>query len=233
MALYAIGDTHFSESAGKPMDIFGGAWKDYRRKLLKGFECLKEEDTLVICGDFSWGMSMNEALDDFRLISCFPGKKVFLKGNHDYWWETVSKMNRFFQDNDLKDLLFLHNNCIFYSGTAICGTRGWFFDPSDESAGDEKIFKRELIRLEASLSEAVKNGGPVEIICFLHYPPVFGTNEVEPITAILKNYGVSRCYYGHLHGDSLRGAFNGVRDGIAYQNISADNIGFRPIIIKP
>ena len=115
MSLYAIGDTHFSESAGKPMDIFGGAWKDYRNKLVSSFESLlKDEDTLLICGDFSWGMSLQEALEDFRLLCRFPGRKVFLKGNHDYWWETVSKMNRFFEENGLKDLLFLHNNCIFY-----------------------------------------------------------------------------------------------------------------------
>lgn len=234
MALYAIGDTHLSESANKPMDIFGGAWNGYREKLIKSFsECLKDADVLVICGDFSWGMSLQEALADFKLISSFPGKKIFLKGNHDYWWETLSKMNRFFEENQLKDLLFLHNNCIFYRDVALCGTRGWFFDPSDQSAGDEKVFKRELLRLEASLSSARKQGGDCEIICFLHYPPVFSTSEVRPITELLERYKVSRCYYGHLHGDSLRGVFNGVRGGVKYTNISADNIGFKPVIIKP
>ena len=230
MSLYAIGDTHFSESAGKPMDIFGGAWKDYRNKLVSSFESLlKDEDTLLICGDFSWGMNLQEALEDFRLLCRFPGRKVFLKGNHDYWWETVSKMNRFFEENGLKDLLFLHNNCIFYKDTALCGTRGWFYDPSDATAGDEKVFKRELIRLEASLRAA---GDTPEKICFLHYPPVFKNAEVKPITDLLKAYGVSRCYYGHLHGDSLKGAFGGERDGIIYRNISADNTGFEPVIIK-
>ena len=232
MALYAIGDTHLSESTNKPMDIFGGAWDNYRHKLLKGLECLKEEDTLVICGDFSWGMSMKEALADFKLLNTFPGRKIFLKGNHDYWWDTVSKMNRFFEENELKDLLFLHNNCIFYKDTALCGTRGWFFDPSDESAGDEKVFKREVMRLEASLKEAKKYGDDKEIFCFLHYPPVFQRSEVRPITELLEQYGVARCYYGHLHGDSLRGVFNGTRGGVIYQNISADNIGFKPVIIK-
>lgn len=233
MALYAIGDTHFSEAVDKPMDIFGGAWDGYRDKLVASLSCLKDEDMLVICGDFSWGMSLEQSLEDFKLLCSFPGKKVFVKGNHDYWWETVSKMNRFFQDNQLKDLQFLHNNCIFYNDRALCGTRGWFFDINDESAGDEKVFKRELIRLETSLKAAVDAGGAGEIICFLHYPPVFGSGRVEPITALLKKYGVGRCYYGHLHGDSLKGCFNGVLDGIKYQNISADNIGFKPVIIEP
>jgi len=235
MALYAIGDTHLSESADKPMDIFGGAWKGYREKLLDGLgACLTdEEDVLVICGDFSWGMTLQEALLDFRLIDRFPGKKILVKGNHDYWWETVSKMNRFFQENSLKDLLFLHNNCIFYNGTALCGTRGWFYDPSDKTAGDEKVFKRELIRLEASLKAARQESEACEIVCFLHYPPVLSSGEVEPITALLEQYRVARCYYGHLHGESLRSAFNGRRGSVLYQNISADNLGFRPILIQP
>lgn len=232
MALYAMGDLHLSESVNKPMDIFGGAWDNYREKLLRGLRCLGEEDMLVVCGDLSWGMTLGEALADFRLLASFPGKKILVKGNHDYWWDTVSKMNRFFDENQLKDLLFLHNNCIFYKDTALCGTRGWFFDPSDASAGDEKVFKREVLRLEASLKAARAQSPDGEIFCFLHYPPVFKSNEVAPITSMLKTYGVSRCYYGHLHGDCLRGAFNGLRDGILYQNISADNIGFKPVIIK-
>ena len=232
MALYAIGDLHLSESVNKPMDIFGGAWDNYREKLLKGLSCLQEGDLLVIAGDFSWGMSLREALADFKLLNTFHGQKILLKGNHDYWWETVSKMNRFFAENQLDNLAFLHNNCVLYNDVALCGTRGWFFDPSDETAGDEKVFKREVMRLETSLKEARKQYPDKEIYCFLHYPPVFMRTEVEPITSLLKQYGVARCYYGHLHGESLRGAFNGTRDGIIYQNISADNVGFRPVLLK-
>lgn len=233
MALYAIGDTHFSESSDKPMDIFGGAWKGYRDKLVSSFsDCLKDGDMLVICGDFSWGMSLEESLADFKLISSFPGKKVFLKGNHDYWWETVAKMTRFFEENSLKDLQFLHNNCIFYNDKVLCGTRGWFYDPSDKTAGDEKVFRREVMRLEASLKSAHATGENKEVICFLHYPPILSSGRVEPIIELLHKYGVTRCYYGHLHGESLRGAVNAVVDGIKYQNISADNIGFRPVIIE-
>ena len=231
MALYVIGDTHFSEGCNKPMDIFGGAWTGYRDKLVSSLSILRPEDTLVLAGDFSWGMSLQEALPDFRLLDSFPGKKLLIKGNHDYWWETVSKMKRFFAENAIETIDFLHNSCYFYNGAALCGTRGWFYDKNDPAAGDDKIFKRELIRLEASLKAAVDQGAR-EIDCFLHYPPVFAGTEVPQITEILSRYPVQRVFYGHLHGDSLRGAFSGVRNGIYYAVVSADALGFRPVRIR-
>ena len=231
MALYVIGDTHFSEGCNKPMDIFGGAWTGYRDKLVSSLSVLQPEDTLVLAGDFSWGMSLQEALPDFRLLDSFPGKKLLIKGNHDYWWETVSKMKRFFAENAIETIDFLHNSCYFYNGAALCGTRGWFYDKNDPAAGDDKIFKRELIRLEASLKAAVDQGAR-EIDCFLHYPPVFAGTEVPQITEILSRYPVKRVFYGHLHGESLRGAFSGMRNGIYYAVVSADALGFKPIQIR-
>ena len=231
MALYVIGDTHFSEGCNKPMDIFGGALTGYRDKLVSALAVLQPEDTLVVAGDFSWGMSLREALPDFRLLDSFPGKKLLIKGNHDYWWETVSKMKRFFAENTIETIDFLHNSCYFYNGAALCGTRGWFYDKNDPAAGDDKIFKRELIRLEASLKAAVDQGA-TEIDCFLHYPPVFAGTEVPQITEILSRYPVKRLFYGHLHGDSLRGAFSGTRNGIYYAVVSADALGFKPIQIR-
>lgn len=231
MALYVIGDTHFSEGCNKPMDIFGGAWTGYRDKLVSALSVLQPEDTLVLAGDFSWGMSLQEALPDFRLLDSFPGKKLLIKGNHDYWWETVSKMKRFFAENAIETIDFLHNSCYFYNGAALCGTRGWFYDKNDPAAGDDKIFKRELLRLEASLKAAVAQGAS-EIDCFLHYPPVFAGTEVPQITEILSRYPVKRVFYGHLHGESLRGAFSGMRNGIYYAVVSADALGFKPIQIR-
>ncbi|MBR4992239.1 MAG: metallophosphoesterase [Clostridia bacterium] len=231
MALYVIGDTHFSEGCNKPMDIFGGAWTGYRDKLISSLSVLQPEDVLVLAGDFSWGMSLQEALPDFRLLDSFPGKKLLIKGNHDYWWETVSKMKRFFAENTIETIDFLHNSCYFYNGAALCGTRGWFYDKNDPAAGDDKIFKRELLRLEASLKAAVDQGAQ-EIDCFLHYPPVFAGTEVPQITEILSRYPVKRVFYGHLHGDSLRGAFSGMRNGIYYAVVSADALGFKPIQIR-
>lgn len=232
MALYTIGDPHLSLGVQKPMDIFGGVWRDYQTKLERCLrETLRDGDLLVVAGDFSWGMSLQQALPDFRFLDAFPGRKVLLKGNHDYWWETVAKMQRFFQENAINTLQFLHNNCIFYKGVALCGTRGWFYDPNDPSAGDDKVFRREVIRLEASLAAARGEQPGCEIFCFLHYPPVFSGTEVPEITGLLQNYGVSRCYYGHLHGESCRGAFNGRRGGVQYRLVSADALNFRPLNI--
>lgn len=231
MALYVIGDTHLSESGSKPMDVFGGAWKGYRDKLVSAFSVLRPEDLLVVCGDFSWGMSLEEALPDFRLLDQFPGKKLLVKGNHDYWWETVSKMKRFFAENHVETIDFLHNTCYFYDSIALCGTRGWYYDKSDPSAGDGKVFRRELIRLEASLKAAAEQGAE-RIDCFLHYPPVLCGTEVPQILEILRRYPVRRVFYGHLHGESLRGAFRGTRAGIAYRVVSADALGFCPLKIS-
>ena len=146
MALYAIGDTHLSLSSNKPMDVFGGGWEGYVDKLQKGFAAVGPEDTVVLCGDLSWGMSLEEAKKDFAFLDALPGaRKLLLKGNHDYWWNTAAKMNRFFAESGFSTLRILHNNCYEYGGYALCGTRGWFY----EETGDQKVFKRELIRLEA------------------------------------------------------------------------------------
>ena len=233
MALYVIGDTHFSESSDKPMDVFGGVWKDSRKKLIEGFSgTLRQGDKLVLCGDFSWGMTLEETLKDFQLLDSFPGEKLLLKGNHDYWWQTVGKMKSFFDKNQIKSLHFLHNNCIFYNDIALCGTRGWFFDKTNPEGEDEKIFQRELIRLEKSLSEAKKARPEAEIYCFLHYPPIFSGLELKAFTNLLIQYGVTRCFYGHLHGTGLKGAFSGFSNGIEYRVVSADAVGFRPVMIS-
>lgn len=237
MALYTIGDLHLSETSQKPMDVFGGVWKDYRRKIIEAFHrIVGPDDVTVLCGDLSWALDLEGALEDLRLIDSFPGKKILLKGNHDLWWQTVTKMNKFFENNRIQTLSFLHNNCIFYRETALCGTRGWFYDPTDPAAGDEKVFRRELIRLEASLSAAEQQKPGWEKFCFLHYPPILAGGrpyEVREITALLRRYGVSRCYYGHLHGESLRAAFSGERDGIRYQVVSADHLRFQPLLVLP
>ena len=227
MALYVIGDTHFSEGCDKPMDVFGGAWTGYRDKLVSSLAVLEPQDTLVVAGDFSWGMSLQEALPDFRLLDGFPGKKLLLKGNHDYWWETVSKMKRFFAENAIETIDFLHNSCYFYNGTALCGTRGWFYDKNDPAAGDDKIFKRELLRLEASLKAAAEQGAP-EIDCFLHYPPVYGSGDCPEILEVLLSYGVKQVYYGHIHGYSSGYAINGERVGIDFRLLSCDFLQFAP-----
>ncbi len=224
MALYAIGDTHLSLGSDKPMDVFGGGWEGYVDKLREGFAPVNADDTVVLCGDLSWGMSLEEARDDFAFLNSeLPGEKWLLKGNHDYWWNTAAKMNAFFQANGFERLHILHNNCAYYAEIALCGTRGWFFE---ENGGPqtEKVFKRELIRLEASLKVA----GEREKLCFLHYPPLYRGYRCQEIIDLLERYEVSACYYGHLHGPSHRLAIEGVRGGVDYHLVSADFVGFRP-----
>ena len=220
MALYAMGDTHLSLGGEKPMDIFGGGWSGYVDKIAQSLSRLRPEDTLVLCGDISWGMNLEEAEADFAFLDQMPGKKLLLKGNHDYWWTTVAKMERFFAQRGFTTFSFLHNNCAFYGELALCGTRGWFY----EEKGSQKVFQRELIRLETSLKAA----GDREKYCFLHYPPAYQGYECREILALLKNYGVSKCFYGHLHGGSHRLAQEGMREGIEYHLVSADYLKFCP-----
>jgi len=226
MALYAIGDTHLSLAADKPMDVFGGNWEGYVDKLKEGFAHVKPEDTVVLCGDLSWGMSLEEAADDFAFLNELPGRKLILKGNHDYWWTTASKMERFFAENGFDTLNILHNNCYEYEGKALCGTRGWFFE---ENAGPQsaKVFNREVMRLEMSLRAA----GDREKICFLHYPPLYHGYSCPEIIELLEKYQVRACYYGHLHGGSHRLAKEGTFGNVAYYLVSADYLRFTPKII--
>lgn len=224
MALYAIGDTHLSLGSDKPMDVFGGGWEGYVDKLREGFAPVDDTDTVVLCGDLSWGMGLEEAREDFAFLNSeLPGEKWLLKGNHDYWWNTAAKMNAFFQANGFDRLHILHNNCALYGETALCGTRGWFFEENGTPHW-EKVFNRELIRLEASLKAA----GEREKMCFLHYPPLYRGYRCQEIIELMERYGVKTCCYGHLHGPSHRLAVEGNQGGVDYHLVAADFVGFRP-----
>ena len=224
MALYAIGDLHLSLSSNKPMEIFGDGWRDYVARIREGFSVLTEDDVTVLCGDLSWGMSLEESLEDFRFIDALPGKKYLLKGNHDYWWNTAAKMERFFAENGLTTMEILHNNCRFYGDVALCGTRGWFYEPDNQGTHNEKVLLREVGRLETSLKAA----GDREKLCFLHYPPLYQGYQCPEILRLLREYGVKVCCYGHLHGASHRRALQGVRGGTAFYMVSGDYLGFHP-----
>ena len=223
MALFAIGDTHLSLGASKPMDVFGGAWEDYVEKLKAGFAQVKAEDTVVLCGDLSWGMSLEEALPDFAFLDALPGTKYIVKGNHDYWWNTAAKMKRFFAEHGIGSIDILHNNCYFYGDYAICGTRGWFYE-EEQSGHNEKVLNREVMRLEASLKGA--EGRP--ILAFLHYPPLYTGYRCPEIISKLEEYQVRQCFYGHLHGPTHRRAIEGTVQNVAYSLVSADYLGFVP-----
>ena len=229
MALYAIGDLHLCLGAPKPMDIFGGAWVGYMEKLRQGMQGLTPEDTLVLMGDLSWALDLESAKADFAWIAALPGRKIILKGNHDYWWSTAAKFTRFCQENGFENLFLLNNNCYFYENIAICGTRGWFYEEERSGQHDEKVFRRELGRLEASLKAA----GEQEKLVFLHYPPRYKGYECPEILSLLERYGVRRCFYGHLHGGSRSLAREGLWSNIDYRLLSADQLDFRPMQILP
>ena len=225
MALYAIGDLHLCLGAPKPMDVFGGAWVGYMDKLKEGLSCIGPEDTTVLLGDLSWAMDLQEAQADFSWINAIPGRKIMLKGNHDYWWSTAAKFQKFCQENGFSDLNLLNNNAYEYEGVAICGTRGWFFEEDRSGTHDEKVFRRELMRLEASLKAA----GEKPKLVFLHYPPRYKGYECPEILALLEQYEVRRCFYGHLHGGSHRLAMEWQWDGVDFRLVSADYLNFQPM----
>ncbi len=224
MALYVIGDLHLSLTGEKPMDVFGEKWANHVERTREGLSRLTQDDVLVLAGDTSWGMSLEGALPDFAFLDALPGKKLLLKGNHDYWWTTASKMKSFFTSHGFSTFDILHNNCFFYGDYAICGTRGWFYEEDAEGTHTGKMLAREALRLEASLRAA--EGRP--ILCFLHYPPIYQGYQCPELLELLDRYHVERCYYGHLHGVTHKRAFEGKRSFTEYSLVSADYLGFVP-----
>ena len=224
MALYAIGDLHLCLGAPKPMDVFGGNWAGYMDKLKEGMSVITGADTTVLLGDLSWALSLEESAADFAWINEIPGRKIILKGNHDYWWSTAAKFQKFCEANGFENMNLLNNNCFEYEQWAICGTRGWFFEEERSGAHDEKVFKRELCRLEASLKAAGEKNKAV----FLHYPPRYKGYECREILDLLEKYEVRRCFYGHLHGGSHKLAMEGLWDGVEYRLVAADYLNFKP-----
>ena len=223
MALYTMADLHLSFSTEKPMDVFGERWKDHPEKIAERWP-LTPEDTVVLPGDFSWAIDFSELAADMDFLEALPGTKILGKGNHDYWWETLSKMNRFLEGK-YPSVRFLHNNSYEVCGCSVCGTRGWTLENSDE---DEKVLNREVGRLKTSLHSAT-----AEPVVFLHYPPLFGDLRCEPILDVLKTYGVKECYYGHLHGAGATNlAREGEVDGVRFTLISADHLNFTPLKVR-
>jgi len=223
MALYAIGDLHLSLTVNKPMDIFGPSWSNHAVRLKEAFSHLQPDDLTVLCGDTSWGMSLTESLEDFLFIDRLPGRKLLIKGNHDYWWNTRSKMQKFFSDNGITTIDILHNNSSVYHGYALCGTRGWFYE-EEQTGHNEKVLNREILRLETSL----KGAGGRPILVFLHYPPLYTGYRCPEILGKLEEYHVLRCFYGHLHGPTHKRAIEGTVGSVDYGLVSADYLSFVP-----
>ena len=229
MSLFAIADTHLSFGTDKPMDVFHG-WENYEQRLAENWlGIVSPDDTVVIAGDISWGMDLSETLPDFRFLHELPGHKIILKGNHDYWWSTKKKAETCFAKNGLDTLSVLFNNAFRIGNAAVCGTRGWLPDSAGED--DRKVLLREVGRLRMSIAAAKETGG--EPVVFLHYPPVNADGTWCPeILDALREAGIRRCYYGHLHGASCKNAVNAEWDGIRLQLISCDFLHFTPLLIE-
>lgn len=227
MSVFAIADLHLSFSTDKPMDIFGG-WKDHVARLEKNWRAIvKPTDTVVIAGDISWAMRLENTYEDFKFIESLPGTKLLIKGNHDYWWTTRRKMENFFSRSGFETIEIIHNSCKAVEGKALCGTRGWSCDAGEE---DERVIMREAGRLRSSIELALQTG--LEPIVFLHYPPILGGYICDEIVNVIKEFDIKRVYYGHLHGSSQKRAIIGENDGIVYRLIAADYTGFVPALVQ-
>ncbi|MBE6054523.1 MAG: serine/threonine protein phosphatase [Clostridium sartagoforme] len=227
MALYAISDLHLAFTTDKPMDIFGDKWLKHDEKIKQNWiSKITEEDTVLIAGDISWSMKSSDSKVDLDWINALPGKKIISKGNHDFWWSGISKLNNMYENTK-----FLQNNFYVYEDYAICGSRGWVLEGSDRfTEKDKKIFNREIIRLRLSLDKA-KEAGYNKFIVMIHYPPMNEKREASAFTEIFKEYGVEKVIYGHLHGPALATAFNGEHEEIEYIITSCDYLNFDPIRI--
>ncbi|GIM29458.1 ser/threonine protein phosphatase [Clostridium polyendosporum] len=227
MALYAISDLHLALNVDKPMDIFGEHWYKHDEKVKENWlNKVKQEDTVLIAGDISWSMKTDESKEDLDWIHALPGRKIIVKGNHDYWWGSISKLNSMYDD-----MHFIQNNFFTYEDWAICGTRGWTCPGGDKfTSHDDKIYSREQIRLKLSLDKA-KKAGYDKVICMIHYPPTNEKFEKSAFTDIFEEYEVNKVVYGHLHGHSLGRVLNHQWEGVEYIMTSCDFINFDPVRI--
>ena len=235
MSIYTIGDLHLSFSQNKPMNIFGDNWNGHADKIRKNWiEKVNEKDYVILPGDFSWAMYLKDTYKDFEYLEKLPGNKILLKGNHDYWWSGLSKMNEYLKENNFNNINFLYNNSYLVENTIIAGTRGWNLTDSEDN---EKMLNRECIRLKLSLEDGVnKFGRDKEIIVFMHYPPIskagISNGYTKKYISIMKEYGVKKCYYGHLHGTSHSEAIEGNVDGIEFYLVSSDYLDFDLVKVK-
>ena len=234
MALFVIADTHLSESSEKPMTVFGYRWNGWTERLCENWKnTVSENDTVIIPGDISWAMTLDEALADLKLLDGLPGTKIISKGNHDYWWNTLKKNEEFYKANGITTVKHLYNNSYEVEDVILCGCRGWYYDEKNapENADYAKIVAREAGRLERSLKSAEVFGEGKRKLVFFHFPPVFGTFVCRELIDVMHKYGVTECFYGHIHG-KYDAPFESEYEGITLRIISADYLEFNPYRIN-
>ena len=226
MSLFAIGDLHLPGGDEKPMDIFGSHWDGHFQRISEDWRSrVRDEDTVLIPGDISWAMQLRDALPDLEVINSLPGSKIILKGNHDYWWNTLSQVKSALP----KGMTAIQHSAVDAGEAVVCGTRGWTLPTADTplSAEDQRIFNREVLRLEMALQAAMKIRGDKPLVVMMHYPPLYDLERDTEFTRLLQRYPVTTVVYGHLHGAGIRVGFNGVWEGINYRLISCDSLGFQ------
>jgi len=225
MKVFAISDLHLPGGDNKPMDIFGPHWEGHFEKICRDWrQRVGSEDLVLIAGDISWAMQLKEAKADLDAIGALPGHKVILRGNHDYWWNTITQVRQALPQS----MKAVQNDCVVYDDVVVCGSRGWTPIPPDGKLGpdDQKIHDREVMRMRLSLENARKKAEGRPILVMMHYPPMNEKWEDSPFTEMFEEFGVSQVVYGHLHGGSIRGAFNGEKGGVGYQLTSCDGLNF-------
>lgn len=225
MSIYAISDLHLGISSDKPMDIFGAKWENYLDILKENWQStIRPDDIVLIPGDISWAMYIGEAEEDFQFLNSLNGIKLISKGNHDYWWETIKKLNNYVEEKGFSTIRFLHNSVYVHDEIAICAAKG--YPDNGKTEEDMKLYNRELSRLRLSLDMAKKTDAKI-IYVMLHYPPMLNSDFAK----MMEEYGVSRCLYGHLHGGSHKMATEGLYGGVEYKLVSADYLQFKPLLL--
>lgn len=231
MKIFAISDLHLSINNPKPMNIFGEVWEGYEEKIFADWrEKVSEDDIVLLAGDFSWAMKLEDTKKDFELIESLPGKKIIIRGNHDYWWKSISGVRAFVPSG----IYAIQNDALKFGNYIICGTRGWSVpeEGAEQSKEDKKIFNREVIRLELTLqtAEKMREEGD-KVICMLHYPPCNFHKQDSEFTKLLEKYNVSAVVYGHLHGYK-RATLKFSKNNIPYYLTSCDMVENKLIEIE-
>ena len=224
MKIFAIADLHLSNDESKPMDIFGAQWENHFARIREDWlSKVSEEDIVLLPGDLSWEMKLEAAVSDIRRVAALPGRKVLIRGNHDYWWSSIGRV----RENLPAGMYAIQNDAVTIDGYTFCGTRGWVLPGEDSDEDDERIRLRELGRLRLSVDSALRIAGEGPIICLLHYPPLLEAMRDTDVTALIEQTPIREVVYGHLHGNALKGAFRGVHNGVNYHQVSCDGIGFK------